>query len=414
MALPGVRTTILDRFYNLQRTDLPGGPLIAVVAKRSTVQTTAAPDFTPYYSIGEQDVIAQFGDGSQLHRAYYELSTGGAPGIVLVPLPSDTVFNHNTAVLTSASSVGLDPFVEAMSAVETARADIVVLWGRGSYANDWDDFATPVATPGGSTTDYFYADNSTAFATSWVKKLADACADITLNSQPIVGMIGVKPLAGLEVPTPSQISSGVAFSSLIGRDALGATKDTGHFVSVIATELHPLNYPDAWGWSNGVCTYAALASRLNAWTATTGKPVYNVDRVRYNVTRPQADTLGQKGIVVAQLDQARSPRWVDGTTFSKSSSDFARLTTMRIVFDAVKIIRQISQNYIGEGMSISMRNAFETQISSSLRTMMQLGALNSADFRVLYSPSTNQAMVDLAVVPAFELREIDVKVSVNF
>jgi hypothetical protein len=45
MALPGVRTTILDRFYNLARTDLPGGPLIALVAKRSTATSSTAPDF---------------------------------------------------------------------------------------------------------------------------------------------------------------------------------------------------------------------------------------------------------------------------------------------------------------------------------------------------------------------------------
>jgi hypothetical protein len=60
MALPGVRTTILDRFYNLARTDLPGGPLIAIIAKRTTAASTTAPDFVAYYATGEQDVITQF------------------------------------------------------------------------------------------------------------------------------------------------------------------------------------------------------------------------------------------------------------------------------------------------------------------------------------------------------------------
>jgi hypothetical protein len=46
--------------------------------------------------------------------------------------------------------------------------------------------------------------------------------------------------------------------------------------------------------------------------------------------------------------------------------------------------------------------------------MTKLGAINQSDFRVQYSPSENKAYVDLAIVPAFELREVVVQVSVNF
>src|SRR5690606_15979229 len=127
--------------------------------------------------------IAEFGENSQLHRAYYELTTAGAPRVALVALPSDTVFNHTTAEITSASYsfTGDEMLEEAFGAAESARADIIVPWGRGTDSTDWED----PATPANDTDDFFYADNSTSVGTSWVAKVADQCATITSNSYPV-------------------------------------------------------------------------------------------------------------------------------------------------------------------------------------------------------------------------------------
>lgn len=410
MALPGVRTTILDRFYNLARTDLPGGPLIALVAKRSTATSSTAPDFIPYYAISEQDVITQYGEDSQLHRAYYEVTTAGATNVALIPLPSDTVFNQNNATLTSATYSDINVFDEAFSAVESARADIVVPWGRGSNTYDWDDYATPVATPGGNTEFGFYADNASVEANSWAKKIADKCSEITTNSYPIIAVLGIKPILGAETPTPSQTNTGLSLATLVDREGF----TTGSFINVIAVEYKPVSAPTAWGYSNGACLYAALISRLDSWRAPTGKPVYNSAQLRYNPTRTQALALTNKGVVPVMFDFQRVARWVDATTFAPAVSDYTRLSTVRIVFDAAKLVRNVAQNYIGEGMSVAMRNAFETQISSVLRGMQQLNAINHSDFRVQYAPSENKALVDLAIVPAFELRELIITISVNF
>jgi len=400
MALPGVKTTILDRFYNQNRTDLPGGPLVTVVGKRSGAATTAAPDLTAYFATNEQDVITQFGEDSQLHRAFYELTTSGAPRVALIPLPADTIFTHATGSVTSGGS---DLFTDVIAAAESSRSDVLVLWGRGSDSTDWDDLATP-ATPGNNTEDYFYADNTSTASNSWVKKLADGCSTVTLNSHPMIGVIGTKGISGLEVPTPSEIAAGVTFTNLVDKDTLNPA--VGHLVNVVAAEINIIGSPASWGWSNGGCAYAAAIARLDSWQATTGKPVYNVDRVRYNPTRPQLEGMTDLGLVPVQIDFNRSPKWVDGTTFAASDSDYARLSTVRIVFDAVKLVRTISLNYIGEAMSIERQQAFQTQISSALQSMQRLGALNNADFRVVYAPSQNRASIDLALTPAFELREV--------
>ncbi len=189
---------------------------------------------------------------------------------------------------------------------------------------------------------------------------------------------------------------------------------SGHLISVIATEVHVLGAPMSWGWQNGACSYAAAIARLDAWSATTGKPVPNIDRVRYNPTRTQLEATNNKGLVSVGIDFQRTPRYIDGTTFALATSDYNRLTTVRIVFDAVKLVRQIAQNYVGETMSLDRQQAFQTQISSALQSMQKLGAINNSDFRVMYSPRENKASVDLALTPAFELREVIISVSVNF
>lgn len=415
MALPGIRTTILNRFYNQQRTDLPGGPLIAVIAKRNANNSSVdSPNFMPYYASSEQDVITQFGEDSYLHRAFYELTQAGASRVILVPLPSDTVFNHlastSLASLTSATYPALNLFDEAFAAIESAQADIVVAWGRGTDSTDWDDHATPAAT-GNQTTDFFYADNSTSSSVSWAKRIADKLYEITYNSHPVIGVIGVKGISGPENPTPSQISSGIAYSNLISKDSMG---DNGHFLSVVSAEFHPLDAKTTWGLSNGATTYAALISRIDSWSAPTNKPVFNVDSSRYRLNRTQATSVIDKGVVCILKDFEGSLRWADAPTFSKTDSDFARLSTLRILYDAVKIVRRAAQNYIGEGMNIQLRNALDTQISSGLRSMQQVGAINNADFMVEYAPSLNKATIHLAIVPASELREVYTNISVSF
>lgn len=422
MALPGVKTTILDRFYNLNRTDLPGGPLVAVLAKRSfTPATPSAPSLTAFFPSGEQEVIAEFGENSNIHRAYYELTTAGAPRVVLFALHEDTVFNHANGTITSELAnadatpnySGDQLLVEAFGAIESARPDFVLLWGSGSQAEDWDETDPPASPSTPAATDFFYADNNSSITNSWAAKAAEQCAIITDNSYPCHAIMGVKGMAGKEAPSASEVSSGLALLNLMDRE--DATFKYGHFISVVATEVRPLSAPSPlWGWSNGASAYAAMVSRLDAWRAPTGKPVYNVDRVRYNPTRTQAEALINKGVVPVTLDYSRSPRWTDAQTFAKPTSDFIRFTTLRICFDVVKIVRRTSQGYIGEGMTSDTRNAFETQISSNLRAMQQVGAITNSDFRVRYIPSEYQAIVDIAITPAFELRTVVLNVSINF
>ena len=430
MALPGVKTVLKDRFYTLSRTDIPAGPRVLAIATRTTADGTsdgsnAVFDYDPYYATNEKAVIAAFGEASGCHRAYLELVSGGASRVYIVALPKGTTdANIQSKVAVTVTGDGTDhnhgshiPFDKAFEAAESAQPDIIVPWGRGGHPLEWEETATPGDDPEFG----FYADTTSTAANSMVKRVADAVAEITDRSHPCFAVMGIKPFVDdsdtgrstTGAMTASQISSHLALANMPSREASGMG-DTGPYVSVVASEIQPLGYDlSTFGYSNGAAMYAGFIAQIVSFSAPTGKIVYNVQGLRYNPTRTQADSVSTKGVVPVALDFGRVPVWVDGVTFGKSTSDYVRLSTLRIAFDAVQLVRRIAQGFIGEGATVANRNALETAISAALRSMQQAGALVASDFIVSYFPAENKALVDLVITPAFELRNIEIQVAIQ-
>lgn len=442
MALPGVNLVIKDQFLGVSRTDIPIGPRVAIIGRRKKVSELATPsdgytafnnpaypstvdlssniaDLDPVSPSTEQEAINYFGIGSDLHRGYVEAQRAGASFITLIALPADTQYNYSNGTISSASYAaagGTNLFTDAFSAAEVARADIIVPWGRGSGPND---FQSP-ATPGDDDLHYgFYADNSAVAANSFAYKVATECARITADSHPCFAVMGIKPYVGASTSdggmTPAHVVTHLALSNLVDRNTTEEVSLLGHYVSVVATEIEPLRYNQYvnFGFANGAASYAGAITKLDSWSAPTAKTVFNVQRIRYNPTRTTQAGLVEKGVVPVALNFNRVPNWIDAQTFAKDGSDYRRLTTLRIVYDAVMLIRQISQKFIGEAASTATRNALETAITSGLRGMQQMGAVLASDFTVTYIGLENKAIIDLVLQPAFELRNIEVRVSVQ-
>lgn len=427
MALPGVSTVIKDRFYTVSRTDVPQGPRVLILGRRTTADGTedssgrAIYDLDVYNVSSEQELGLVFGEESDIVRGYLEAVAGGASRISVVALPSDTAFDHTMGTISSTTYTaggGSDLWADAWSAIEAAQADIVVPWGRGSSSDDWDDNATP-ATPG--TTEFgFYADNSAVTARNWAFKVATECETITQNSHPCFAVMGIKPWTGQTDNaggmTPAGVSShiGGAITNLADRNdsSMGVV---GPYVTIVGTEIKPLGYEDtySWGWSNGAAMYAGYITQLDSWSAPTMKRIFNVAALRYVPTKTQQQNLIDEGIVPVALNFQREAIWIDALTFAKDTSQYRRLTTVRIVNDAVQVVRNVAQNFIGEAATIEIRNALETGITNGLMGMQKLGALISSDFTVTYFPREAKAVIDLILTPAFELRNIEVQVSIN-
>jgi len=414
MALPGIRTILKDRFYTIQRTDTAIGPRVLAIGYRDTADgTNGVADLDPYFATDERKVIDSFGEGSHLHKAFLELAAGGAPRIYLVALPSDA---------TDADIVGNTDgiFDTAFEAAESAQPDIIVPYGRGANSLDWDDWATP-ATPGGADKFGFYADNSASGATSLAKLVADKTQEISDRSNPCFSVMGVKPFVGYELGglggatsgsmTTTHTAAHLALPNLYDHNT--EANDRGSYLSVVAAEVRPVGYPAEFGWANGAATYAGQISQVDPWISTTGSIVPNVELVRYNPNMVQQLALINKGLVPLALDFTRAPTWIDGRTFGRDSSDYVRITTLRIVFGVIGMVRAVGRPFIGKPASLENRNSLETAITSGLRTFQQLGALLGSDFVVTYVPRENKAIIDLVLQPAFEIREIEISVSVQ-
>jgi len=414
MALPGVTTILKDRFYSISRQDTPVGPRIVVIAKRSTASGTGnILDLDVIQVTNEANVITAFGQDSDCHRAYVELVAGGADRIYMVPLPSTAVVQAGTALLEAdilATTGGSSIFEDVFTAVEAAQPDIIVPWGRGGHPNDWES----PATPGNDAGFGFYADDTTTVANSMVLKIANAIKTINENSHPCYAVMGVKPYySTAEVMTPSQVSSHLALSNLPSNASGTDLYEVGRFVVVIATELRTAGYPESWGYANGACALAASLSRMASYVSPVNKVVFNVAKMRYNGSRTSLNALSDACVNSIILNFNRAPIFSDGLTYADATSDFTRLSTLRIVNEATLLVRQVCQKFIGEASTIQTRNSMETAITSAIRGMMQLGALLDGDFTVSYVPAENKAIVDMVVTPAFELKSIEVQVSIS-
>lgn len=407
MALPGVKTIIKDRFYSISRQDSPVGPRVVVIAKRSTDSGEGnVADLDIVLCTNESDVIEAFGEDSHCHRAYFELVAGGAERIYMVPLPSDTTWNHSTGAVTS-TNFGGSVLDAAFAAAEAGQPDILVPWGRGGAPEEWT--STPSSPDFG-----FYANNTTTATNSWVYKIANLVKDINENSHPCLAVMGVKPYSGAnEVMTPSQVSTHLALSTLVDRNADATLKEIGRHVMVVAAELKPSAHPASWGYSNGACATAAALSRMASYISTINKNVYNIAALRYNATKTVLTTLSDKGVNAITLNFNRAPVFSDGVTFAGSSSDYVRLTTLRIINEATLVVRQSCQKFIGQPSTIQVRNSMETAITSALRGMQMLGAILDSDFNVRYVAAESKALIDLVLTPAFELRNIEVQIAVD-
>lgn len=415
MGIPGVKTLIRDRFYSVSRQDAPAGPRIVAIAKRSTATLTGGvADLDVVRVSNEADVITAFGDGSDAHRAFLELLIAGAGRMYIVPLPSNTEFNAATGAVTSSA---VDIFDDAFIAAEACIPDIIVPWGRGGHPYTWD---LTGATPNTSTTAPavgFYADNSATVAYNWAYKVSAKVKDISENINPCIAIMGVNPYAGAsETMTPGNVNTHLALTSLPTRNDSALLKETGPYVVVVATEIKPVNYSSGgvdFGYANGATHMAATISILPSYSSVVNKAAYNVEAIRYSPTRTQQTALSEKGVNSVVINFNKIPVFGDGLTFGWSTSDYTRLSTKRIINDATSVVRQACQRFVGEPSNIQTRNAMETAITSGLRGMQIVGALLGSDFTVSYIPNENKAVVDLILTPAFELKEIEVRVAIS-
>jgi hypothetical protein len=238
---------------------------------------------------------------------------------------------------------------------------------------------------------------------SFPDQLAGFCAAVSEKNNQVIGVLGLKPPSAKDLATikayvdEQKTQKYNQYLQIVG----GAT---------LFFEIGNEPYEDDFS-----AAYAGLISYLPSYSSPTNKAIPGVLFPAFNLSPAQIKALTNKHIVVPRL---RNGRVIisDAITTAADNSDFVRLTTVRIVNDAVNLVREIAEPYIGEANSLARMNALETALNSGLKAMINRGALN--DYRLVIKASLADQIegnmrIALDLVPVFETRRIFVTVALK-
>ena len=104
-------------------------------------------------------------------------------------------------------------------------------------------------------------------------------------------------------------------------------------------------------------------------------------------------------------------RFSDAPTAALKGSDFRRLSTNRVVAEAIDMIREVATPYIGEGGSPQAIISLETNCRKELSKLQTLGKFTRFQIKIhasLRDRIEGNATAELVLVPSHELRKIRV------
>lgn len=221
------------------------------------------------------------------------------------------------------------------------------------------------------------------------------------------------------LPTGSPPSS----DTQVTNDARGNPVDIGAYLSVtamhnkqtgsVASDLYPTK---GYYHSNGSAGYAGLISNTVFYEGTTNKIMPGITPSR-KLSVTQLEKLRQARYV-AITSKASGHRILDGLTGAYNvsryyKSDFTKLSTVRIVHQTIAEIRNECDPFIGKPYNVANRNAMEERIDSVLADLIDIGALNGGDFRVIATSSMRslgEVLIELTLDVAVEIDEITVRI----
>jgi hypothetical protein len=384
------------------------------------------------------------GTVSELSKALYECQVAGARNIDLMNiLPTasgaKTTLNDIYGYLGAAYDVLINYDADIVCPVGVYLDDTVSVNIHGTGGTAWNfgyqlaDFCYQ-ATKNNNTyigvigVNPAYADPSGTPTLqqieTWVSTLQNYTGNLASYNGTVGNSAGVPTSYRFVATSTSQMPASYASGDVT--DSRGNKVDIGAYISVVAANVRAINevstsvYPTLGYYnSSGSAAYAGLISSLEAKSAPTNKVVEGVT-LSQGISNAQADRLAgsryvtfmskTKGIVVASAMTGAY------NVSQYYRSDFVRLSTVRIVHDAIQYVRTVAEQFIGEPNNAPQRNALSNAINNALKTMQERGALRRFDYNVYASPTDQvlgKATVELVLVPAFELQQITIVVALT-
>lgn len=192
-------------------------------------------------------------------------------------------------------------------------------------------------------------------------------------------------------------------------DAGGNAVDIGAYLSVVGEYPIHINVVGGInGYSNTAAPYyAGMIARLDEKDAPTNKQAPGL-RIPYIAGKARMDKLvGAKLVMMEQ--RAEGAFVVDAPTAATDSSDYRRLTTVRIVALVEDRVRAIGRKFIGRVSNNSTREAFKAELEEGLQNLQKRGYLKSFRYDISATPQQDvlgQLYVNLILIVPNELRQI--------
>jgi len=445
--LPGATVEILDQGLRVSRP--PSGPTILLLGS-TTSTNTKAEAYVPY-SISDGSLTSAYqafknsdNTVSELCKALYECHVAGGMDIEIMnilPTSSGALLGNNDVYgyLEHAYEVLINHNIDIVVPVGVTMDMSVTANYHGGTGTSWNfgyqlaNFCYQATKNNNTCLGVIAVEPATASPSgtpsltdveAWVKKLEAYTGALAPYNGTTATSDGVPGNYRFVATTSEEMPGSYAGGDV--EDAKGNKVDIGAYISVVAANIRATNdaaielYPTLGYYNtNGAAAYAGLVSGLESKSAPTNKILQGVT-MNQGVSENQANRLAggryvtvlskPKGVVIASamtgaynIDQY-------------SRSDFVRLSTVRIVHDAINYVRTVSDQFIGEPNSAPQRNAMATAIENALKTMQERGALRRFNFNVYATPTDQvlgKATVELILVPAFELQQITVIVALT-
>jgi hypothetical protein len=234
---------------------------------------------------------------------------------------------------------------------------------------------------------------------------------VSTNVNETNGVIGVTPASGTTLASIKDWVDRLTIQDLSdsNRGANIMPLLSSRYISVSAFEPVFDNLGGLPYTSNGQAAYAGMISSLPPQQAPTNKSIPNALRTRFDLSTRQLERLSAMRYVSMRKKPGKNPVICDAMTAAPTGSDFVRLTTVRITFAAMDVVRAVCDPFIGQPNTASKLNAMEAAITKGLNGMVDAGALKKFAFTISSSP-TQRVLgvvdVELILVPIFEIRRI--------
>jgi hypothetical protein len=215
-------------------------------------------------------------------------------------------------------------------------------------------------------------------------------------------------------------------------DSRNVKIDAGQYLSVFSAPLRAVNTqvrsvalalgaaPSNTSMNvDGSASYAGLINSLAPQSSTTNKAVSGVVQLKLLSYGQANDLTGMRHVTM--FSRTTGLTVASGVTGAHNvsayvRSDYVRLSTLRITIAAVDLIRAVGSKFIGEPNNAPQMNAMDAEIDQVLLSMKGQGALNSYSFSITSTPDQRvlgQLDINLTLVPAFEITEINLVVSLS-